>query len=75
MNREDAKKMYQVRYVDPKEVYGYILGLESAILCAERYKGIDMKNFIGEIQEMIESARAIKGYAGYCKERERKNDR
>jgi hypothetical protein len=53
--------------LNPKEVRAYILGLETAVLTAKRYKGISMLNYIGELEEMIDQAENIHGYREWLK--------
>lgn len=38
--------------IDPRELKGYILGLTQAKLIAKRYVGIDMVNYIGELDDL-----------------------
>ena len=58
--------------LNPWEVYGYILGLETAIKIAQKYKGINMENYIGELNEIIEMTKQIDGYDLFL-EREKSN--
>lgn len=53
--------------INPTEVRSYILGLEMAVMTAKRYMGVDMINFIGHIEELMESARNISGYREWLK--------
>ena len=56
--------------INPLELYGLITGLKQARLIAERYKGVDMKNYIGELDERIDAAENVKGYREYITKRE-----
>lgn len=53
--------------LNPKEVRAFILGLESAVMTAKKYKGIDMLNYIEELEEQMEQARNIPGYREWMK--------
>jgi hypothetical protein len=48
--------------LNPIEVRRFIFGMQTAIKIAERYKGIDMANFIGEMEERIDTMNNISGY-------------
>lgn len=47
---------------NPKHIRAYILGLEMAVITAKKYVGIDMINYIGELEEIMEQARNIPEY-------------
>ncbi len=53
--------------LNPHEVYAYICGLKLAKNIAQRYKGIDMTNYIGELDEAIDRSENIPGYQEFNK--------
>lgn len=54
--------------MNPIELKGYLSGVEAAIQLAKRYKGIDMKNYIGELEEIMHISQHIPGYQDWLKQ-------
>lgn len=48
--------------LNPNELRAYVLGLSQAIIIAKRYVGIDMVNYIGELENAIDQAESLPGY-------------
>lgn len=65
-NLNESEKTINIT-LDPYEIRGFITGLQLAINIAHKYCGLDLENYISELEEKIDTFSHAKGYQEWLK--------